>query len=191
MSRTKSPDIVKLTKQLARLSLARLHFNQAKALAEKIIAELTDPLDLMTLSPQIAGVVVTYARSFGENSGIGALPNIFTNFSEAEMDAIHNLVINLRNKLYAHRDALDFKPFIFHSSVVVDPYKLQIRFEENGDFACNAHAPEMYPAHLPVLIKLCHLQDERADVEIKKLMKLIANGKKYPAGIYTVGVDFP
>jgi hypothetical protein len=54
MSVAKPPDVAKLINQLTRLALARLHFNQAKALAEKIIAELTDPLDLMTLSPQIA-----------------------------------------------------------------------------------------------------------------------------------------
>jgi hypothetical protein len=44
-SAAKPPDVAKLAKQLTRLALARLHFNQAKALAEKIIAELTDPLD--------------------------------------------------------------------------------------------------------------------------------------------------
>jgi hypothetical protein len=190
MSAIKPLDTAKLTKQLVRLNLARLHFNQAKALTEKIIAELTDPLDL-TLSPQIAGVVVTYARSFGENDGIGTLPNLFTNFADTEMKETHDLLINLRNKLYAHRDALDSKLFTYHSSVLVEPYKLQIRFEENGDFACNSHAPEMYPANLPRVAQLCRLQDERAEAEIKKLLKVTTKGKKYPAGTYTVGVDFP
>jgi hypothetical protein len=191
MNVNKPPDIAKLTKQLLRLNLARLHFDQAKALAEKLIAQPIDPLD-STLSPQIASIVVTYARSFGENNGIGALPELFTNFTDNEMRETHGLLINLRNKLYAHRDALVSESFTLHSSVLVEPYKLQIRFEEDGGFAFNSHAPEMYPANLPSIARLCGMQNERANAEIKKLLPVITKGKKYPVGtIYTVGVDFP
>jgi hypothetical protein len=108
------------------------------------------------------------------------------------MSATHNLLINLRNKLYAHRDALDFKPFAFHSSVVVARINCKFISTKTAILhVTHSHSSERYPGNLPKVIELCHLQNERADAEIKKLLKIITNDKKYSAGTYTVGVDFP
>src|SRR5882724_3014077 len=120
MNTSNPADTIELTEQFVRLNLAWLHFLQAKALAEKLIAQPIDPLDL-TLSPQIAGVIVTYAKSFVGNNGIGKLGEPFTNFTDQEMSDTHNLLINLRHKLYAHRDAQAVKSFTLHSSVSAEP----------------------------------------------------------------------
>src|SRR5205823_1087801 len=137
------------------------------------------------------GIVVTYARSFKSNLGIGSLGNAFATFPDAILADTHRKLLALRDAMYAHRDKS--KSFTRSGQTATPLYQLQIRFEnaDNTAIACSSNAPELNPANLPNVVKLCEFQSNKIQTEISKLLPNITGGKRYSPGTYTVGVDFP
>jgi hypothetical protein len=179
----------KLLNRLTRLILAKTAFAQARVLAEQLMANRVDPEDL-TFSPQIAGVVVTYARSFTSAQGIGALEEAFSRFDDTSLRDMHSKLVDMRNKLYAHRDFGGAQKFTIEPSGP-KPYQVLVRIDLNGIPWFSPSAPEMNPQLLPEVVRLCRFQENRATSAVLDLLPHLQNGKKYPPGSYTLGVDFP
>jgi len=179
-----------LVKKFLQLNLAREDFRAVKKLTEMFIAKPLAETDLM-FRPIMAGIVVTYARSFKSNNGIGLLKEPFISFSDTVLAKTHETLLRCRNGLYAHRDIS--KSFTTDASNTVELYRLRIRIDtdENLEFAVCSNAPELNPMNLPNVVKLCSLQSGRAQAEIGKLWPVLTNGKKYRPGTYTFGADFP
>lgn len=94
-------------RHIFRLALAHTAFSQA--------VELTAYLRTSRLIPQddiyagmLAGICISYARPFGSNEEVGTLSSEFSTFTKSpkpsEYQAVHNRLLEMRNKLFGHRD---------------------------------------------------------------------------------------
>lgn len=176
----------RIIKRLVRLNLARQDFLGSKMLAERLIASPVDPRD-MIFRPLMAGIIVTYARAFQGNDGIGLLDDAFEKFSDPALSEIHKKVLQFRDKLYAHRDASDAAMFTRPtSSSAPDLYQLQIRFDDAGNFSCCSNAPELNPQHLPNIVKLCDIQAAKTNSAVVGLLPHLTKGRTFKSGTYTV-----
>ena len=175
---------------MIRLVLARTAFAQTRALAESLAAASIDP-ESLTFSPQIAGVVVTYARSFTGGEGLGVLEEKFIKFDDVELQNMHSKLIDIRNKIYAHRDVDGVSAFTLDPSATAVPYQLLVNINAAGELAFSPSAPELNPQLLPAVIRLCRVQENRAIAAVLDLLPHLQKGKIYPPGRYTLGVDFP
>jgi hypothetical protein len=185
----KAPNVPALTRQFVRLNIANLGFQQCRALAEHMVAEHLNALSLL-FTPQMAGVVVTYAKNFVSAEGFGSLQEPFTTFNDRSMQETHDRLLHFRDKLYAHRDAIAAQSFIYDDVSSVAPYKMRVELRK-GEFTALPAVPELNPAILPFVIRLCDLQSERVRAEIGRIIPLMTAGKSYKAGLYTVGDGFP
>jgi hypothetical protein len=179
------PSLRQIIKRLVRLNLARQDFLGSKTLAERLVTNPVDPRDMM-FRPLMAGIVVTYARAFRGNEGIGLLDDAFAKFPDATLTEIHKKLLQFRDKLYAHRDALDANVFTRHPSNSADLYQLQIRFDDGGNFSCCSNAPEVNPEHLPTIVKLCDLQAAKVNRAVVELLPHLTKGRKFKPGTYTI-----
>ena len=180
-----------LPRRFSRLCIADLSFRQCKALSEHMLKEHLD-VSCPAFSPQVAGIVVTYAKNFVAGAGFGPLGSSYGKFPEASLQETHDLLIEMRNKVYAHRDVLAAKTFKYEDSRRPDPYevRLEIREGEPG-FTLFPNIPDLITSHLPFIIRLCEFQIERIGDEFRRILPLMTTGKNYQAGVYTIGVDFP
>jgi hypothetical protein len=83
----------------------------------------------------VAGIVVNYARPFGENRGLGSLPNEFREvgfFGTTDLQPAHQYVMAMRNQLFAHYDLTKFPKLTKGVSGLRPPDEIELEFEENG-----------------------------------------------------------
>ena len=131
----KQSNIPALVKQFKRLSIADLAFMQANELAKHMIAEQLAPLSLL-FSPQMAGIVVTYAKNFVSALGIGPLHQSYSGFVDEDMQATHDRLLQSRHALYAHRDVKASKTFDYDDDSIAESYDVRIRIGR-GFFSVN------------------------------------------------------
>jgi hypothetical protein len=186
-----APNIQALARHFARLTITDLAFRQCKALAEHMIDEHLDVLSPL-FTPQMAGVVVTYAKNFVSAESFGSLKEPFIRFTDDAMQETHDKLIDARNKLYAHRDAAAARSFIYDNASPRVPYQVRVELRKGEtSFTAFRGVPELNPTILPFIIRLCDLQIERVRVEVSRIIPIMTADKTYKAGIYTVGIDFP
>ena len=187
----KPPILPALARQFARLNIADLAFRQCKALAEHMIAEHLDATSLL-FTPQMAGVVVTYAKNFVSADGIGPVPTLFGSFTDAALQDTHDKLMDARHKLYAHRDATAAQTFTYDDASPVVPYQVRVELRKGEtSFTALPAIPELNPTILSFVVRLCDFQSERVRTEFSRIIPIMTAGKTYKAGFYTVGIDFP
>lgn len=143
-------------------------------------------------APQMAGVVVTYAKNFVSAEGFGSLQEPFISFTDEAMRETHDKLIDARNKLYAHRDAHAARSFTYDDARPIVPYQVRVELRKGEtNFTAFRGVPELNPTIIPFIIRLCDLQVDRVRAEVSRIVPLMTAGKTYKAGIYTVGIDFP
>lgn len=186
------PDIAKLTKLFAKLSIADLAFRQVRALSEHMIQLSPDPLELI-FTPQMGGIVVTYAKNFVSSDGMGPLPNHFNTVAQPDLQETHDKLIEARHRLYAHRDLLAAKSFIYDDQSEIKAYQVQIQsFPDGSGVTLLPNVPELNPSILSHIVRLTIVQSEKVKSEFNKIIPIITKGKTYQRNkVYTVGVDFP
>src|SRR6266478_6583019 len=79
-----------------------------------------------------AGVMITYARPFGENQGLGALPEKFSKFADSGLGRFHKKMIDARNYIAAHNDRINLNSLLSDEALQGDPEKIQIEISANG-----------------------------------------------------------
>lgn len=136
----------------------------------------------------LTGIVCTYARSFGTNVGINRLSSKFEKFDNPDMRAIHNYVMEARNRMYAHRDqdyeqqALaedDESPFFGKIRMVLDP-------EKGGEWMIVRSTTE--PLALPKIRELCAFQHQRLTLAGQDILDRYMKDHKLTPGTYVFGV---
>jgi hypothetical protein len=186
----KAPDTSALTKHFTRLVFADESFRQAKMLADQMITTGLDPYSNL-FTPMMTGIVVTYAKNFNEANGMGPVPRLFERFADNVMQETHDKLLKARNELYAHRDVIAAKSFVYDSVPQTSPYQLRIDIKDEGGIVALPSTPELNPEHLPFIVRLCDFQSRRIAIELGKILPLIKGDKTYKPGRYTVGLDFP
>lgn len=182
---------IKTGKQLKRLCIADISFRQAGELAKFIMENIADAADLK-YGPMLAGIIVTYAKNFVENTEFGTLRGPFTEFSDPAMYVAHHTAITVRHKVYAHRDLRAGRQFTHDDQDPAETYEVRIRLHDDGiNCSANALLPDLPPDFLPTFVRLCDLQHTRARDELRRLIKAIRSVEQYSAGEYVIGSDFP
>ena len=126
----KAPNIQALARKFRHLIITDLAFRQCKALAEHMVAEHLDANSLL-FTPQMTGVVVTYAKNFVEAEGFGSLQAPFLSFTDEALQETHDKIMDARHKLYAHRDATAAKDFTYDDNSPVVPYQVGIELRND------------------------------------------------------------
>jgi hypothetical protein len=182
----------KLGKQFAKLGIANRSFAQAHGLAKHMIAARVDTFDDL-FHPQMAGIVVTYCKNFNESNGFGPLGAEYRKFEDLDHRHTHEILLQSRNKLYAHRDKNGAQEFVYDNESESGPYELKIRFaEDTGGLNMFLNIPDLNCEILPYVCSLCEFQIERTTDEMGKLLHAICERGEYKRGkLYTVGENFP
>ena len=175
---------------LRRLVFADLDFRQANLLCEHI--ESLGPRNIANLwMPLLAGVIVTYMKPFGRCDGLGPLPAMFRRFPDGSPHKqTHADIAGGRNWTYAHRDLLN------SSQLLATPEDQQALSEvilefTKGPTTIYTSEPGWHPEALFRIRELCEFQSSRASTEMRPLVLAVAGTKKYKAGKYVLGRDFP
>src|SRR6266568_7647135 len=50
------------------------------------------------------GIVVSYARSFGDNQGLSGIESVFRKFPDARMQSLHDVLLEARHNIFAHKN---------------------------------------------------------------------------------------
>ncbi len=111
----------------------------------------------------ITGVVVSYARPFGENRGLGSLPEEFRqpgHFELIDLQPVHQYLIDMRNKLFAHFDLSKFPALTKGVSGLRPPDELDIEFGDHG-FAVTTNEIRPPIGNLHLMEKLLLVQRRR------------------------------
>ena len=134
-----------------------------------------------------AGVVVTYARPFGENQGLGALPKKFSEFKDLALQKFHEKLINSRNYVAAHNDRINLNSLLSTDALLEDPHKVEIEILANGTSEWITKYPYLEEPVLKRIVELCQVQENRLHEEASNII----GGKSYDPGTFTLGDNFP
>lgn len=183
------------TLKFSRLHIAALSFRQVRALSDQLSTSSIDT-SALTLTPQMAGIVETYAKNFVGATGFGALTDLFpefAQFSDSGLEATHKKILEARHKLYAHRDALAAANFDYDNESEAEPYQVRISIYADGSgFTARPNVPELNPEILPLVSNLASFQIERIGHELKRLwLRLVEGGAFKPDMTYTLGNVIP
>ena len=128
------------------------------------------------------GVVVSYARPFGKNDGIGSLKKDFRTFDDKLMKQNHDLLLKARDTIFGHKDhawELD--------QLEIEP-TYTIKIAEDSTF--KTFSQGLVVNHFDGILQLLKYQLERMKKSKERHIQLIAD-TGIPAGDYTLGEDFP
>jgi hypothetical protein len=134
-----------------------------------------------------AGVMITYARPFGENQGLGPLPTKFSKFPDSGLERFHKKMIDARNYIAAHNDRINLNSLLSDEALQEDPEKIQIKISANGESAWITKYPYLAEPVLRRIVQLCQVQEERLHEEATNTIA----GGSYEPRTFTLGVDFP
>jgi hypothetical protein len=90
-------------KALRRLCWGEGDIRAARELSEWMLNHAKEYTDTCRRSLD-AGIMITYARPFGENQGLGPLPSKFSKFQDSGLQKFHQKMIDSRNYIAAHND---------------------------------------------------------------------------------------
>lgn len=143
----------------------------------------------------MAGIVVLYAKPFGQNVGLRPLPTKFrTGFPTTEMKEAHRDLLHYRDTVYAHRDIPrasytaggDFLPGIHTSKITIGRLP-----SGKASLHSSPVLPDIGADSIPQIADLIRFQITRTNFAASALLTDMACGKTYLPGTYTIGVDFP
>ncbi len=147
-------------KLLWKMFYAKECFRHARAAAEHVrdnVLEAGHPL----FYPLITAVYVLYAKPFKKAfGGVGVLGNEMVPKAQLEL---HELLLQHRDQLYAHRDA---KSFQLPDRGPVNQIRFLVLPQETRLFGTDFHA--RHPAMQPI-VELCDTLEKKANYHVSKL----------------------
>lgn len=173
--------------QLKSLYWAEIHIREALRMCEHLMT-----MDMGKTSEELqhslfTGLVVSYARSFGENNGLSKLPRKFEHFEDLLLREIHDYLMNARNEIYAHKD-LASEQRRFPTSPIA---QIEIDISREGEAYWLVQRPGIHPEFLPKLKQLCEFQCGRLNEASTKMLVRFCGAKTFPPGRYILGETFP
>ncbi len=175
-------------KKLRSLYWAEIHMREARDASTHLLT-LSGGQELSHAI--YTGIVVSYARSFGANQGLSALPNEFRKFAEHKFQELHDLLLEARNTIYAHKDEKKEGDKLAPKLTPEDLSKIRIHIADSGVSHWIVQRPALPPDYLEDIIALCELQMKRLKDASSKMLAAFLNGKSYSPGDYVLGENFP
>src|ERR1017187_1982309 len=142
------------------------------------------------------GIVVSYARPFGSNNGLGSLPKDFQIFDDRDAQHVHDRLLFARNTQEAHNDILRRGSLITSSprtsgARLSDPLDIRIEITEDGHTFWDLATPALATRELDRLIRMIGIQSDRVKNAIALSFDKMLKEKPRHPGTYTLGIDFP
>ncbi len=176
-------------KKLRALYWAEVHMREARDSSAHLLA-LGDAAH--ELSHAIyTGIVVSYARSFGANRGLSALPAEFEIFDDQKFQKLHDFLLEARNTIYAHKDEVKEGEKLAPGLPREALSKIKFHIAESGVSHWIVQRPALSPIYLNDIIALCDLQKARLNETSSKMLAACCNGRSYAPGDYVLGETFP
>lgn len=137
------------------------------------------------------GVIVSYARPFGENHGLGSLPKSYREIDDADAQMVHNRVLDARDVLEAHNNLLERGRLSSSRHVGNDPLNIQVEVRRDGSAFWDAATPALRLPELNRLLRMLCIQEQRVRTAADSMRKAWLDENPYLAGSYTLEKDFP
>jgi hypothetical protein len=131
---------IKKVSLFKKLVCASIDFSAAREATELLIANYERWEDGDASRAIETGIVVSYARPFGENRGLGSLPRLFQTIDDADAQMVHSRVLDARNVLEAHNNLLERGRLISSRDVGDDPLNIQVDVQRWIGFLARRHA---------------------------------------------------
>lgn len=184
-------NVKRYIKELKRLFWAEADIRAARQLCEQAL-ENEAYNDGWIWRAMESGIVVSYARPFGANVGLGTLPSRFELFPpETDFAKVHALLLSGRNLVAAHNNLLERKSVLASNVPAGEAERISITIEPNGQLWWTLPIPTLPADNIRRIVDLCRFQEERIRRESHALLIEITKSGKYEAGTYQLGVDFP
>ena len=189
MITVKSP--TKETTALKRLFWAQGDIQAARELCEHALQNEAN-MDGWKWRAMETGIVVSYARPFGENDGLGALPARFHLFpSETDLAAVHALLLQGRDVVAAHNNLLERRSVLASNVSESESARVSIIIETDGQVWWTLPIPSLPADNIRRIVELCRFQEDRIRRESDARLIAITKSDRYEAGTYQLGADFP
>lgn len=115
---------------------------------------------------------MSYWRPFGQNYGIGKLPEEFSQFDDPNLATIHERIDKSRNKSAAHYDQTHFVGLHQSGQLLIDPLTVKIQRIE-GKIYVGTTNTFLHPANIPSFAELCLFQHKRVSEALQTLAATI------------------
>jgi hypothetical protein len=178
-------------KALKRLLCAYHDFEAASAATELLISNREKWEDSIARRAIETGIVVTYARPFGENHGLGALPSEFRVIDDPDAQRVHERLLLARNALEAHNDMLERGGLIAGHVRGDDPLNVRITVLDDGHTFWDINTASLDLFQLRRLLRLLIIQQKRVEDAAHSALKKMFDQSPRAPGEYSLGVDFP
>jgi hypothetical protein len=139
----------------------------------------------------LTGIVVTYARSFGENQGLSAIGSEFRNFTDRRLQVLHEALLQARDAIYAHRDMLNLGVRLSMDLSREEVQKIGIHISPKGEARWTVKGPGLPPDRLHDIEHLCDFQMKRFHEASTKMLQHFCKDKVFIPGDYILGETFP
>jgi hypothetical protein len=175
--------------KLRALYWAEVHMREALHTCKHLFALQSDNKELRHCI--YTGIVISYARSFGNNNGLSAISTEFRRFPDKESQLLHDVLLDSRDTIYAHRDLIREGERLPVRLRKEDFQKIEIDIPESGVIEWNVRRPALPKAYLKDIAALCRFQIDRLSASSTKMLQYFGAQKSFSPGRYILGDDFP
>jgi hypothetical protein len=182
---------MKGVKKLAALYWAQLHLREARALCDLAMSLDEHHRDDDVIFGVWTGVVAAYARSFTQNQGISALDAKFSRFALPRDQVLHDRLIEMRNRLHAHKDRLWEEGVAANMGKNESASSVIVTILEDGQTEWEVRRPAFSVAYFADVKALCELQTTRLIQESDGILKNFLESQPVTPGKYDLEKDFP
>jgi hypothetical protein len=181
----------KTLRKLRRLLHAEADIHSARELAEHLLANFATLEKSHARRAMQDGIAISYARPFGDNKGLGSLPQQFREFDHAKTKAFHERMLSARDLVAAHNNILDRDFLLSPVAIEARPHKITIEVQPDRQTEWEIQIPSLDPSILKEIRDLCFLQERRINAEACEILADLAKGRSYDRGCYVLGETFP
>jgi len=143
---------------------------------------LNNPLYL----PLLEAIVISYARPFTDNDGLGVLPKKWSSFDDKRLDEAHKFILDYRNELVAHSDHKKREIKIFSPDANFGPMPKGQKMDGPGFAVSNF----WIPLHrVETFHWLCAVQGQRLIDEAMKMLDELYSGMELPNKAFKLRID--
>jgi hypothetical protein len=178
-------------RKLRRLFHAEADIRSARELAQHLLANIATLEKSYARRAMQDGIVISYARPFGENEGLGSLPQEFREFERTETKRFHDRLLSARDLVAAHNNILDRGFLLAPEAIAAQPDKIKIYVHEDSQTEWEVQTPSLDVSVLKQIRELCLVQESRINAAACNILVELAKCRSYEPGEYVLGENFP
>ncbi len=178
-----------LKKNLWRIAFAKWSANNVKTACDYVLKNAR-LFDKETYAVLVTGIIVRYARPFGDNDGVGCLPKKFEKFGDPKLQNLHNFILHSRDNFFAHSSAL--ANYEQHNGEKNQLLSLALVANFESDGMASVHLQVIEPAlelsAIPEIKTLCAKLIGKLEIEERLLIQRLFTDSKMQEGINSINI---